>query len=120
MNGRVDSSGRALVQIALKRRPLDPPTQLDAWIDTGFTGDVVLPISAISTLGLSQSAAVAAQLGDGSAVLMDIYPCLIDWFGRERLVQVLANNAQSPLLGVGLLRDHKLAIDYPSQTVTIQ
>jgi Mg2+-importing ATPase len=42
MTGSVDGSGRALIRIRLKN-PTDPTeAELDAWIDTGFTGEGLL------------------------------------------------------------------------------
>ena len=86
MNRWVDAGGRALVRIILKSSAQSSPTQLETWIDTGFTGDLVLPQVAISSLGLPQSGTVGAELGDGSSVVMDTYTCLIDWFGQERQI----------------------------------
>ena len=71
-------------------------------------------------MGLSQSGSVSAELGDGSSVILKTYTCLIECFGQEKKIEALANNGQHPLLGVELLRDYKLTIDYPSQTLTIQ
>ena len=119
MNGWVDTGGRALVSIALKASAQSLSTQLEAWIDTGFTGDLVLPQVTIFSLGLPQSGTVGAELGDGSAIVMNTYTCLIDWFGQEKQIEVVANNRQYPLLGIGLLSDHKLTVDYLSQTLTI-
>ena len=41
MNGSVDDSGRALVRIRLKHPTDSTEAELDAWIDTGFTGELV-------------------------------------------------------------------------------
>jgi hypothetical protein len=40
--------------------------------------------------------------------------------GSEMQVEAIANNGQLPLLGVGLLRGHKLVIDYITRDVLIQ
>jgi len=89
-------------------------------VDTGFTGELVLPQERISTLGLLQSAAVKAELGDGSEVVLDICSCLIEWFGQEKHIEVVASTGQLPLLGVGLLQDHQVIVDYPSRTLAIE
>lgn len=120
MNGWVDSGGRALVFITVKPTAQSSPKQLEAWIETGFTGELVLPQTTIVTLGLSQSGTVRAELGDGSAVVMDTYTCLIDWFGQEKQIEVVTNNGRYPLIGVGLLHDHKVTVDYPSQTLRVE
>jgi predicted aspartyl protease len=48
---------------------------LDAWLDTGFTGELVLPSATVSELGLLHSAAIRAGLGDGSQVTLETYGC---------------------------------------------
>lgn len=119
MNGRVDGSGRALIKIALKPSAKGLPMRLEAWVDTGFTGELVLPQTLVSDLKL-QSGTVGAQLGDGSDVILRTYTCRIAWFGKSRQIEVVANDGQFPLLGVGLLRDHRMAIDYPAQSVVVE
>jgi clan AA aspartic protease len=93
--------------------------QVAAWGDTAFTGDLVIPRGTIEKLGLQQSAAVTAGLADGTQVVLETYSCAVEWFGRERIGEVVENNGQYPLLGVGMLRDRRLEIDYPSRTVSI-
>jgi clan AA aspartic protease len=120
MNGEVDDSGRALISIRLRVSVDAGATVLPAWVDTAFTGELVIPRGTIQTLGLRQSAAVMAGLADGKQVVLDTYSCILDWFGQERLVEVVENDGQFPLLGVGLLRDRRLEIDYPSRTLAIK
>ncbi len=91
-----------------------------AWIDTGFTGDLVLPASAIQEFSLSLSGTVRAVLADGSQVAMKTYSCIIEWFGEWQHLEVVASTAEYPLLGVGLLLDHDLQIDYLSNKVTLR
>jgi len=120
MNGHVDSDGHALVRLRLLSTVTATTLDVDAWIDTGFTGELVLPQSRIAALGLPPSAVVTAELGDGSTTLLEVYSCLIEWFGRLHPIEVLANTGTFPLLGVGLLQGHKLAIDYAAHTVTLE
>lgn len=40
-------------------------------------------------------------------------------FGESRLVEVIENEGQFPLLGVGLLRERRLTVDYRSRTLAI-
>ena len=67
MNGHVDSAGRALVRLRLTSAATATTMEIEAWIDTGFTGELVLPQDQIAALGLPHSAVVTAELGDGSA-----------------------------------------------------
>ena len=122
MNGEVDNSGRAIVALSV-RASADADadaTRLAAWVDTAFTGDLVIPRGTIAKLELRQSAAVTAGLADGTQVVLETYSCVIDWFGRRWIIEVVANEGQVALLGIGLLRDRKLEIDYRLQTVVIE
>ena len=119
MNGHVDSAGRALVRLRLASVANTTMMEIEAWVDTGFTGELVIPQDQIMALGLPRSAVVTAELGDGSHTVLEVYSCLIEWFGRVQQIEVIANTGTSPLLGVGLLQGYRLIIDYASRTVTI-
>jgi hypothetical protein len=43
MKGVVDDSGRAILPIKILCPKYPTGVQIDTWIDTGFTGDLVLP-----------------------------------------------------------------------------
>jgi clan AA aspartic protease len=119
MNGRVDSAGRALVRISVKPSATATAVEIEAWVDTGFTGELVLPQESIVALSLPLSAVVRVELGDGSQTVLNTYTCLIEWHGQVKQIEVIANTGQFPLLGVGLLRDCTLTVDYVSRTLTI-
>jgi clan AA aspartic protease len=89
-------------------------------VDTAFTGELVLPRLEIERLGLPQSSAITAGLADGNQVLLETFSCLLEWFDEERQVEVVESSGQLPLLGVGLLRRHRLEIDYRLQTMVIE
>jgi predicted aspartyl protease len=78
MTGVVDGFGRALLPIRLKEPATTKLVDLQAWIDTGFTGELVLPKSAISSLGLARANVVRAELGDGSEAVFDTYACTLE------------------------------------------
>ena len=120
MIGVDDESGRALVTVRLRARRDAAEIKAQAWIDTAFTGELVLPLSMIAQLGLEQSAAIAAGLADGSQVTLETFSCLIEWFGNDHSIEVVANDGRFALLGVGLLLGRKLTVDYPRLTVSIE
>jgi len=120
VNGEVDNSGRALIVLRLRASGDADATPLAAWVDTAFTGELVIPRGTIERLGLQQSAAVMAGLADGTRVVLETYSCIVQWFGQQRVVEVVENEGQFALLGVGLLRDPKLEIDYRSRTLSIE
>jgi clan AA aspartic protease len=119
MIGTVDTSGRALLTIELRRDPQSTPAAVDVWIDTGFTGDLVMPQSSINRLPLQRSGSVDAILADGSQIQLATYTCFVNWFGEERRLEVIANDGDFPLLGVGLLLDLDLRINYHTRELIL-
>lgn len=120
MNGIVDSGGRALLDIELHTTSEAAAETVSVWIDTGFTGDLVLPHPLIERLGLPQSGTVAAILADGSEVSLRTFTCWIKWFDQVLRLQVVGNEGESPLLGIGLLLDHDLRVNYRTGVVSLE
>ena len=83
MNGHVDNDGRALLTLAIRPSEEAVPSEIVAWIDTGFNGDLVLPQQRIDDLALPQSGTVMGILADWSEIVLDQYQCWIDWFGEQ-------------------------------------
>ncbi len=120
MKGIVDDSGRAILPIQILCAEHPTGMQVDVWIDTGFTGDLVLPESVIEDLKLEVTGSIDGVLADGSQIEPSTYHCQLDWFGRVRDLEVIANSGQTPLLGVGLLLAKELRIDYANLELTLE
>src|SRR5262245_27176550 len=110
MIGHVDSFGRALVTVWIRTPNAAAVHDIEVWIVRGFNGELVLDQQQIDALGLPKSGTVKAILADGSEVTLERFMCLIDWFGEQRDLEVVANEGDFPLLGVGLLLEHDLHI----------
>ena len=120
MKGTVDDAGRALLRVQLKNTLDAKVIDMDVWIDTGFTGELVVPQTTIDSLGLARGAEIKATLGDGSVAHLNTYTCLLEWFGEWKPIEIIANQGRIPLLGVGLLLDRMLQIDYRTKMLSIQ
>jgi clan AA aspartic protease len=118
--GEVDSFGRALITLRVRRDAHAEEHDLTVWVDTGFTGDLVVPRDQIAQFGLVQSAEVMAELADGKQVLMSAFTCTVEWFGEQLVVEVIESERGFPLLGVDLLSGHRLIVDYRTKTLTIE
>ena len=105
MLGCVDDFGRALVPICLRHPMSGAELILEAWIDTAFSGELVVPGHLVASLGLPSGPGVRARLADGSELDLDTVTCLLEWFGSSRRVEAVTNQGQGmfPLLGTGLL-----------------
>lgn len=112
MIGSVDNSGRALLKVDVRAESAKVTSSIEVWVDTGFTGELVLPQRAIDQLRLAKSGSIDAILADGTMIELSTYSCVIEWFGKERPLEVVANDGEHPLLGVGLLLGRELRIDY--------
>jgi len=101
MTGRVDNAGRALLEIELRKSSDLPGRVIEAWIDTGFTGELVLPQALVDELVLALTGTVGAILANGSQVVLKTYECFVPWFDLSMRLEVVANEGTCPLLGVG-------------------
>jgi clan AA aspartic protease len=119
VNGNVDRADRALIKLAVRSDLQTVAHSIVAWIDTAFTGELVVPRSTITQLGLRQSSFVSAGLADGKQVILGTFSCVIEWFGERRQVEVIESDGAIALLGTGLLRTNKVEIDYRLGTVVI-
>lgn len=84
--------------------------QMEAIIDTGFSGYLTMPSALITSLGLPWRCRQQGLLADGSIINFDVYAAIVIWDGRLRNVEVEAAETL-PLLGMSLLRRHHLEMD---------
>jgi clan AA aspartic protease len=107
--GIVNANREAIVQIAI----LSDRKQtkgIKAVIDTGYTGDLMLPRVIVDELGLTLRGIQNAILGDGSIKMFEMYVGSVIWDGQVRRVEVNASETEC-LVGMGLLEEYKLEIE---------
>ena len=112
MKGVVDNGGRSLLEVLIRKTRTSDSVLVKVWVDTGFTGDLVLPKRLVDEFDLQRSGSVDGVLADGSEIELSTYTCAIEWFGFVRKLEVMANEGEYPLLGVGMLLGLALCIDY--------
>ncbi len=81
--------------------------EVEAVIDTGYTGSLTLPPAIVAVLGLCWQSVDRFTLADGSECDFDVYVAKVDWDGKTRTVLVGEADAD-PLVGMRLLRGHEL------------
>ena len=106
--GRVNSDREAIVSLVVQG--LQGQTrEIEAVVDTGFTGLLTLPPDLIAELDLPLRAQGRAVLGDGREITFDIFKAHVIWDGRAHPIDV--DSAETvPLVGMGLLENHELWI----------
>ena len=119
MTGTIDNDWRALLRITLRHPATGADNDVDAWVDTAFTGDLTLPRALVTSLGFPRATTVRARLADGSEIELESHSCLLPWFGQLKTVEIVANDSTVPLLGVGVLRDNDVHISYRNRTLTV-
>ena len=89
-------------------------------VDTGFTGALTLPESAIAQLGLTRYGRRPAVQASGERRMFEIYGALVSWHGNLRPVFVYLSESR-PLLGMALLMGSRLTVDaWEGGDVTIE
>lgn len=107
--GVVNGAYEPVVLLTLQG-PSGQAREIEAIIDTGFTGFLTVPPALEAELGLALEDTSRATLADGSEVTFDVYDVAVVWDGQTRYV--LADAADTtPLVGMRLLDRQNLNID---------
>jgi clan AA aspartic protease len=106
--GRVNAFCEAIVRLSV-RGFLDVEQEIEAIVDTGYTGFLTLPPDLITALRLPFRRRSSAVLGDGRATLFNVHEATIVWDGVLRRIPVDASTTD-PLVGMRLLYGHELTV----------
>jgi clan AA aspartic protease len=106
VTGTVNARYEMIIKLPL-RNSTGQLHEIEAVLDSGFTGSLTLPPSLIISLGLPWRSRSSAILANGLVEEIDIHAGTIVWDGISRpiLIQALDN---VPLLGMALLVGHDL------------
>ncbi|MBW3539546.1 MAG: clan AA aspartic protease [Planctomycetes bacterium] len=80
--------------------------EINAVVDSGYTGWLTLPTAVIAALNLPWQTFGRGMLADGSVSAFDVYRAKVVWDGRIRSVFVDEFDA-TPLVGMALLRGYE-------------
>ena len=109
IEGVVNAAYEPVVTLALQGRS-GQTSEIEAVIDTGFTGFLTVTPALVTELGLDLLGTSRATLADGSEVTFPSYDVAVLWEGQPRYV--LADAADTmPLVGMRMLDRHNLNID---------
>ena len=110
IRGSVNSNKEAVVSLLI-RGPGGTEVEIEAVVDTGFTGYLTLPPAITSALTLSLVTSYTIQLGEGTTRQSDVYEVEIEWDGTWVVVKAAEIDTQ-PLIGTRLLARHDLFIEF--------
>jgi len=104
--GTVNARLEILIRVPI-RNAAAQEQEVEAVLDTGFTGSLTLPPMLITGLGLAWRSRGNAVLANGTVEQFDIYAATVLWDGMPRPILVQAIDT-APLLGMALLAGYDL------------
>lgn len=80
-------------------------------VDTGFNGELMLPVSVIKELCLEQIGRAEYFTADGGVVEAGVYAATLALFGELVEVDVVATDSDVSIVGMALLSDYRLVLE---------
>ena len=107
--GSVNTNREASVRLVIVGE--DKRTQVvDGVINTGYTGELMIPATVIQALRLPILGVQEATLGNDERTLFETYSGAVIWDGTLKDVEIIASKI-SALVGMSLLEGYKLEIE---------
>ncbi|HUY34679.1 MAG TPA: hypothetical protein VMV69_18180 [Pirellulales bacterium] len=91
-----------------------------AIIDTGFNGELELPDRLRSHLNAQFVGRATSLLAANQRIEEDVYLVDFPFDGQMVRAQATFVDGDEILIGTRMLRDHRLQIDFPAETVSIE
>lgn len=108
ITGLVNSKLEAVVSLVVHGTQ-EETRQIEAVIDTGYSGYLALSSELIAAFGLNPIGTQQITLADGSEVDSVLCPATITWDGNTRIIEVYVLETV-PLIGMALLEGYDLKI----------
>lgn len=112
IEGSVNAAYEAVVTLSLQGSE-GRTRDIEAVIDTGYTGTLTLPTAVVADLGLSFSHMGWAFLANDDVVSFDVHDVTVLWDDQPRHIKADATGS-TPLMGMAMLDDHKLSVEVVS------
>jgi clan AA aspartic protease len=109
IEGLVNDANEAVLTLLLQG-PEGRQREVEAVIDTGFSGFLTVTPTLVSELGLVFEGLARATLADGSETTFPYYAVSVRWDGQNRYVEAGAADT-TPLVGMRLLENHNLYME---------
>lgn len=119
ISGTVNARREAVLQLRLYG-PSEAELQVDAVIDTGYTGSLVVPLAVAAALGLPPLLDSSAKLADGTVRHFPTFRVDVEW-GAGRRTVVASGIGDEPLIGMTFLAGLELRIEVePGRAVEVR
>ena len=118
INGRIDEKNQLWLNVVVGSD--GNQKTVDMLLDTGFRGEIQLPISVAVPLGLKLIGVAPFEYADGTSHPKMLFEGTITLGTTSRAVTAIVSPSSTPLLGSGLLSEYRLAADFKSKTFVIE
>ena len=108
IEGVVNAAYEAVVSLSLQGAE-GRPREIEAVVDTGYTGFLTLPPALVGELGLPFAYVGRAFLANDDEVEFDVHDVTVLWDGQPRQIRAAATGS-TPLVGMLLLDGNDLSI----------
>ena len=116
VEGYIDDYGQARVNVTVGGRKME--ITVSPVIDTGFDGDICLPLQVAIQLGLELSGSIKVELADGS-IKRELVFSGVTKFGEEaKKARITLTESKDALIGTKMLS--YLEIDFEGKTVRLK
>ena len=109
ITGHVNAYYEAVVTLML-RGPTGQTREIEAIVDTGFTGFLIVTPAMVAAFDLPFQIKGRATLADGRETTFPMHAVTVMWNGQAVIVDAEAAGT-TPLVGMRLLDDHRLCVD---------
>ena len=109
IEGVVNAAHEAVIALHLQG-PEGRTRDIEAVVDTGYSGFLTLPAVLVAELGLPFAYVGQAFLANDDEVSFDVHDVTVLWDGQPRYIEAGAVGA-TPLVGMALLHSHNLNIE---------
>jgi len=117
MVGYFDDKGNPIVKITIGGRRLAQETE--AFLDTGCSGYLVLPISIAIHLGLELIGIQGVEYADGKVINELVYEVVVDMNGVKKTVPATLTWGGRALAGRSLFNDYSININFRNKRIEI-
>ena len=109
IQGVVNDAYEAVVALSVQG-PAGQPQDIEAVIDTGYSGFLTLPAALVTKLGLPFAYIGRALLANDDEVTFDVHDVTVIWDGQPRHIKADATGS-TPLVGMLLLDKHSVNLE---------
>lgn len=118
VEGYVDAYGNPMIDLIVEGKL--SRTSIPVVVDTGFNGDLCIPIPLAIDLGVQLIDTARVELANGTVSEELVFAGYVRLGERRRRAEIYLTQSNEALIGTRLLKDEVLKIDFLHRQLTIE